>query len=122
MDSTIEAAVQTFFGRRASQALESLLDEALNHEGRRVPIPKLRRMKRVLFVRQTMEDGGVSAAALLQLKQQLSQLSEKERVEMSAFLHRMKQETPAWQKEMSRRMAEMDAGKKIHLPKPLAKR
>ncbi len=59
-----------------------------------------------------MEDRGVSAAALLQLKQQLSNLTEKERVEGSAFLHRMKQETPTWQKEMSRRMAEMDAGKK----------
>jgi hypothetical protein len=63
----------------------------------------------------------MSAAALLQLKQQLSKLTEKERQEVSAFLHRLKQDTPAWQKEMSRRMAEMDAGKKIHLPKPLAR-
>jgi hypothetical protein len=63
----------------------------------------------------------MSATGLLQLKQQLSKLTEKERVEISAYLHRMKQETPAWQKEMSRRMAEMDAGKKMRLPKPLAK-
>ncbi len=47
VDSAIKAAVQIFCGRRASQALESLLDEALNHEGRRVPISELRRMKRV---------------------------------------------------------------------------
>lgn len=60
----------------------------------------------------------MSATSLLQLKQQLTKLSEKERVEISAFLLRMKQESPAWQKEMSRRMAEMDAGKKIRLPKP----
>jgi hypothetical protein len=59
----------------------------------------------------------MSATALLQLKQQLAKLTEKERLEVSAFLHRLKQETPAWQKEMSRRMAEMDAGKKIRLPK-----
>jgi hypothetical protein len=60
----------------------------------------------------------MSAIAMLQLKQQLSRLSEKERQEAAAFLHRLKQESPAWQKEMSRRMAEMDAGQKIRLPRP----
>lgn len=62
----------------------------------------------------------MSAAALLELKQQLSKLTEKERQEASAFLHRLKQDTPAWKKEMSRRMAEMDSGKKFRLPKPVA--
>ncbi len=60
----------------------------------------------------------MSAADLLQLKQQLSRLSERERQEAAAFLHRLKQERPAWQKEMTRRMEEMDAGKKIRLPRP----
>jgi hypothetical protein len=60
----------------------------------------------------------MSAVEFLQLKQQLSRLSEKERQEAAAFLHRLKQESPAWQKEMSRRMAEMDAGQKIRLPRP----
>jgi hypothetical protein len=55
---------------------------------------------------------------LLQLKQQLSRLSEKERQEAAAFFHRLKQESPAWQKEMSRRMAEMDAGRRITLTRP----
>jgi hypothetical protein len=59
----------------------------------------------------------MSATAMLQLKQQLSRLSDKERQEVTAFLHRLKQETPAWQKEMARRMVEMDAGKKFRLPK-----
>ena len=63
----------------------------------------------------------MTAVALLQLKQQLSKLTEKERQEVSAFLHRMKQETPAWQKETSRRMAEMDTGKKIRLPRTAAR-
>jgi hypothetical protein len=63
----------------------------------------------------------MSAAALLQLKQQLSKLTEKERQDVSAYLHRLKQETSAWQKEMSLRMKEMDSGKKIRLPKPLAR-
>lgn len=62
----------------------------------------------------------MSAAALLELKQQLSKLTEKERQEASAFLHRLKKDTPAWKKEMDRRMAEMDSGKKFRLPKPLA--
>lgn len=58
----------------------------------------------------------MSATGMLQLKQQLSRLSEKQRQEVAAFLHRLKQDSPAWQKEMSRRMAEMDAGKKFRLP------
>jgi hypothetical protein len=60
----------------------------------------------------------MSAVEFLQLKQQLSRLSGKERQEAAAFLHRLKQESPAWQKEMSRRMAEMDADQKIRLPRP----
>jgi hypothetical protein len=63
----------------------------------------------------------MSATAMLQLKQQLSKMSEKQRQEVAAFLHRLKQDSPAWQKEMSRRMTEMDAGKKIKLPKTLAR-
>jgi hypothetical protein len=62
----------------------------------------------------------MSATAMLQLKQNLSRLSERERQEVSAFLHRLKQDSPAWQKEMTRRMSEMDAGKKFRLPKTLA--
>ncbi len=65
----------------------------------------------------------MSAIAMLQLKQQLSQITERERQEISAYLHRLKQQTPAWQKEMTRHMAEMDAGKKFRLPrKPAAAR
>jgi hypothetical protein len=61
----------------------------------------------------------MSATELLELKQRLSRLSEKERQEAAAFLHRLKQQSPAWQKEMSRRMAEMDAGQKFSLPRPM---
>jgi hypothetical protein len=60
----------------------------------------------------------MSSTSMLQLKQQLSRLTDKERQEIGAFLHRIKQESPAWQKEMTRRMAEMDAGRKFSLPKP----
>ena len=42
VDFALEAAVKTVFGRRASPALESLLDEALNHQGRCVPLSELR--------------------------------------------------------------------------------
>lgn len=41
VDSAVEAAIQTVFGHRASQALESLLDEALLNPGRRVPVAEL---------------------------------------------------------------------------------
>jgi hypothetical protein len=33
--------VQTTFGHRASKALESLLEEALDHPGRRVPLAEM---------------------------------------------------------------------------------
>lgn len=62
----------------------------------------------------------MSTIAMLQLKQQLSRISEKERQEIAAFLHRLRQQSPVWQKEMTRRMAEMDAGKKFRLPRKLA--
>ena len=43
MDRASEAAVKTVFGRRASHALESLLEEALSHPGERVPLSRLGR-------------------------------------------------------------------------------
>ncbi len=68
-----------------------------------------------------MQIPAMSTIAMLQMKQQLSKMSEKQRQEISAFLHRLKQDSPAWKKEMSRRMAEMDAGKKFKLPKTPAR-
>ena len=59
----------------------------------------------------------MNAEAMLQLKQQLVRMSAKQRQEVAAFLHRLKQESPAWKKEMTLRMAEMDAGKKFQLPR-----
>jgi hypothetical protein len=57
----------------------------------------------------------MTAMAALDLKQRLVKLSEPERREVSAFLLRIKRESPAWKKEMSRRMKEMDRGKKVRL-------
>lgn len=58
----------------------------------------------------------MSTTEMLQLKQQLSRITEKDRREVVAFLHRLKQNSPAWQKEMTKRMSEMDSGKKFKLP------
>lgn len=43
VNSAVEAAIQTVFGRRASQALESMLDEAIQNPGPRMPVSELRR-------------------------------------------------------------------------------
>lgn len=75
----------------------------------RLPIP--------CNLKTSVDDLSMSATAMLQLKQQLSQISEKERQELAAYLHRLKQESPAYQKEMTRRMSEMDKGKKFGLLK-----
>ena len=42
LDRALEVAVKTVDGRRASHALESLLDEALSHPGKRVALSPLR--------------------------------------------------------------------------------
>jgi Arc/MetJ-type ribon-helix-helix transcriptional regulator len=42
MDRALEAAVKTDFGRRASPALELLLDEALAHPAEHIPLSQLR--------------------------------------------------------------------------------
>lgn len=50
---------------------------------------------------------------MLQLKQEISRLSLRERRELNAYMIRLRHERPEWKKEISRRMREMDAGKKI---------
>lgn len=42
LDRAMEAAMKTVDCRRASDALESLLDQALSHPGDRVPLSQLR--------------------------------------------------------------------------------
>ena len=58
--------------------------------------------------------------AILDIKQRLSKLSEKDRRMASAYLLRLKNESPAGRREIARTMREMDGGKKIRL-KDLAK-
>lgn len=55
----------------------------------------------------------MSEITVVSIKQQLIQLSEQERRELSAFLIRLGQDTPEWRQEMSRRLSEMDEGKKV---------
>jgi hypothetical protein len=57
----------------------------------------------------------MTATSLLHLKQQISRLTARDRVEIAAYLHRLKQETPTWKKEMARRFVEMDRGVKFKL-------
>jgi hypothetical protein len=57
----------------------------------------------------------MTASTELDLKQRLAKLSEKERLAMSAYLLRLKYESKNGQRELSKIMQEMDAGKKIKL-------
>lgn len=52
---------------------------------------------------------------LLQLKQEISRLSLRERRELNAYMIRLRHERPEWKKMISRRMREMDSGKKVSL-------
>ncbi len=57
----------------------------------------------------------MTATAILDLKQRLSKLSDSDRRMVSAYLLRLKHESPAGRREATRTMREMDAGKKIRL-------
>jgi len=52
---------------------------------------------------------------LLQLKQEISRLSLRERRELHAYMIRLRHERPEWKKTISKRMREMDSGKKVSL-------
>ncbi len=53
--------------------------------------------------------------SLLELKQEISRLSLRERRELNAYMIRLRHERPEWRRMISKRMREMDAGKKISL-------
>jgi len=57
----------------------------------------------------------MTALAMLDLQQRLDKLSEAERRQASAYLLKIKHNSPAWKKAMGLRMRQMDAGKKIRL-------
>ncbi|HKB91423.1 MAG TPA: hypothetical protein VKC60_12965 [Opitutaceae bacterium] len=50
---------------------------------------------------------------MLELKQEISRLSLKERRELNAYMIRLRHNTSAWKKTVSKRMHEMGQGKKI---------
>ncbi|MBE7537335.1 MAG: hypothetical protein HS122_02840 [Opitutaceae bacterium] len=52
---------------------------------------------------------------LLQLKQEISRLSLRERRELNAYMIRLRHERPEWKKMATRRMRDMDAGKKVSI-------
>jgi hypothetical protein len=50
---------------------------------------------------------------LLELKQQVSRLSARERRELNAYLIRLRHERPEWRRMISKRMRDMDQGQKV---------
>ncbi len=63
----------------------------------------------------------MTATVELSLKQQLARLSEKDRRAISAYLLRLKHESPTGRKALTRVMDDMDAGKKTSLKGLVAK-
>jgi hypothetical protein len=57
----------------------------------------------------------MTATAMLELKQRVSRLTKSERRELNAYMIRLRHETPEWRRTISRRMRDMDAGKKVSL-------
>jgi len=49
--------------------------------------------------------------SILQVKQTLSRMSQRERQEIQLYLLRLKRETPAWKRSTARKIREMKAGK-----------
>ena len=52
---------------------------------------------------------------LLRLKQEISRLTLRERRELNAYMIRIRHERPEWKRIISKRMRDMDAGKKESL-------
>jgi hypothetical protein len=52
---------------------------------------------------------------LLKLKQEVSRLSARERRELACYLIRLRHQSPAWRRMVSKRMRAMDAGRKVSL-------
>jgi hypothetical protein len=50
---------------------------------------------------------------MLELKQQVSRLSTRERRELNAYLIRLRHERPEWRRMIAKRMRDMDQGKKV---------
>lgn len=49
--------------------------------------------------------------SILQVKQTLSRMSQRERQEIQLYLLRLKRETPAWKRATAKKIREMQAGK-----------
>lgn len=49
--------------------------------------------------------------SVLELKQQISKLSARERQEIQMYLLRLKRETPAWKKATARKVRDIQAGR-----------
>ncbi|MGH8016861.1 MAG: hypothetical protein ACREIA_01005 [Opitutaceae bacterium] len=52
---------------------------------------------------------------LLELKQEITRLSLRERRELNAYMVRLRHERPEWKKAISKRMRQMDAGEKLSM-------
>ena len=63
----------------------------------------------------------MSDEGMLKVKQALSRMSEEERLEISAYLLKLRHEGTAWKKETGATMRAMDRGEKVSL-KDLSKR
>ncbi len=50
---------------------------------------------------------------MLELKQQVSRLNQRERRELNAYLIRLRHESPQWRRTVGKRMAAMDEGRKV---------
>ena len=51
--------------------------------------------------------------SILELKQAVSRLTRRERLELHAYLIRLRHNTPEWKRATARRLREMQAGKRV---------
>jgi hypothetical protein len=53
--------------------------------------------------------------SVLELKQQISRLSPRQRNEIQIYLLRLKRDTPAWKRATAKRIKDMQAGKQVSI-------
>jgi hypothetical protein len=73
----------------------------------------LRKAKEKAALDVNLPAGQLFDMSLLELKQEVTRLSKRERQELHAYLIRLKHNTPEWKKATAKRIKAMQAGRRV---------
>jgi hypothetical protein len=85
----------------------------LKHAARQLPSWLISDVRRSESARLTTNETSTkfTVMSILELKQRVSRLSQRERQELQLYLLRLKRETPAWKRATAKKIRDMQGGK-----------